>query len=155
MLPDDESVARPQGDPAAGRRASSGESLPADLAVQREYEVPMDTGQLAKLPTAELLVVHRDWDAELDEHAAEEEVVERSLYGTVASVSGILGLLAALFVGWAVPLSIAAIVFGVLGVRRGAGDESRSWVGIVTGALGTLFSSIWIVYYVNVLGAIG
>ena len=162
----DDGRARPQ-EPAAGRAASSGgppppprppvepssPEPPREEPPAREFEVPYDTGQISKLSTGELLIVHRDWELpEPDEHAAEEAVVERSLYGTVASVSGILGLCASLFIGWAVPLSIAAIVFGVLGVRRGTDDNVRSVVGIVTGAIGTLFSAIWIVYYANVLG---
>ncbi|GLI28002.1 hypothetical protein ARHIZOSPH14_22440 [Agromyces rhizosphaerae] len=152
--------ARPQEDPAAGRPASAGPpaggSLPEPPPPAREFEEVYDTGVISRLPTGELLVVHRDWDpSPADEHASEEEVVERSLYGTVASASGIIGVLAALFVGWAVPLSIAAIVFGVLGIRRGTGDGARSAIGIATGAAGTLFSMIWIFTYVTAAGVLG
>ena len=129
-------------------------TLRADPAV-REFEVPFDTGELHKVPTGQLLVVHR---TELrDQASAADEVEEdtqRRVYSWVAAVIGVIGAVASLFVGWMLPLSIAAIVFGVLGLRREEEGRALAFVGLGTGIAGLVFSAVWIGYYAIVFGAL-
>jgi hypothetical protein len=115
-----------------------------------EYELPVDTAQLARTPTGQLLVVHRA-EAPQAETAGYQENVQRRVFSIIAAGTGVLGLLASLFVGWAVPLSIAAIAFGVLGRRREEHGRTPALVGILTGIGGVAFAAIWIGYYIITL----
>lgn len=126
-------------------------TLRADLGPEREFDVPFDTGQLSRLSTGQLLVVHRPDSAEAD---AIEVETQRRVYSWVAAVVGTLGAVASLFVGWMLPLSIAAIVFGVLGLRREDEGRTLAFVGIGTGVAGLVFSAVWIGYYAIVFGAL-
>ncbi len=127
-------------------------TLRADPVV-REFDVPFDTGELRTLPTGQLLVVHRP---ELSAAASDvaEDRTQRRVYSWVAAVVGTLGAIASLFVGWMLPLSIAAIVFGVLGLRREEEGRTLAFVGIGTGVAGLVFSAVWIGYYAIVFGAL-
>jgi hypothetical protein len=129
----------PEAPAAAGRR---------DL----EYEVPFDTGQLQALPTGQLLTVHRP-PVELPDEEVDEDT-QRRVYSYVAAVLGVVGAAASLFVGWMLPLSIAAIVFGVLGLRREEHGRVPAFVGIGAGLAGVVFSAVWIGYYAIVFGAL-
>ena len=127
-------------------------TLRADPAV-REFEVPFDTGELRSVPTGQLLVVHRP---ELAGEASDgdEEDTQRRIYSWIAAVVGVIGAAASLFVGWMLPLSIAAIVFGVLGLRREEEGRTLAFVGIGTGIAGLVFAAVWIGYYAIVFGAL-
>ena len=127
-------------------------TLRADPAV-REFEVPFDTGELRSVPTGQLLVVHRP---ELAGEASDgdEEDTQRRIYSWIAAVVGVIGAAASLFVGWMLPLSIAAIVFGVLGLRREEKGRTLAFVGIGTGIAGLVFAAVWIGYYAIVFGAL-
>jgi hypothetical protein len=127
-------------------------TLRADPAV-REFEVPFDTGELRSLPTGQLLVVHRP---ELAGEASDgdDEDTQRRIYSWIAAVAGVIGAAASLFVGWMLPLSIAAIVFGVLGLRREEEGRTLAFVGIGTGIAGLVFAAVWIGYYAIVFGAL-
>jgi SAM-dependent methyltransferase len=72
----------------------------------------------------------------------------------VAAVLGVLGAAASLFVGWMLPVSLAAIVFGVLGLRREEHGRIPAFVGIGTGIAGLVFSCVWIGYYAIVFEAL-
>jgi hypothetical protein len=122
----------------------------ADPAV-REFDVPFDTGQLQSISTGQLLIVHRPG---LDTVEEAEEETQRRVYSWVAAVVGTIGAAASLFVGWMLPLSIAAIVFGVLGLRREEHGRTLAFVGIGTGLAGLVFSAVWIGYYAIVFGAL-
>jgi len=125
-------------------------TLRANPAV-REFDVPFDTGQLERISTGQLLIVHRPGG---DLVEAAEEQTQRRVFSWVAAVAGTIGAVASLFVGWMLPLSIAAIVFGVLGLRREAEGRTLSFVGIGTGLTGLVFSAVWIGYYAIVFGAL-
>jgi hypothetical protein len=117
----------------------------------REFDVPFDTGQLRRLSTGQLLVVHRPDGIEA---TAVEVDSQRRVYSWIAAIVGTLGAVASLFVGWMLPLSIAAIVFGVLGLRREDEGRTLAFVGIGTGVAGLVFSAVWIGYYAIVFGAL-
>jgi hypothetical protein len=117
-----------------------------------EYDVPFDTGQLQALPTGQLLRVHRP-PVDLDEDEVEEDT-QRRVYSYVGAVFGVIGAVASLFVGWMLPLSIAGIVFGVLGLRREEHGRVPAFVGIGAGLVGLVFSAVWIGYYAIVFGAL-
>jgi hypothetical protein len=127
-------------------------TLRADPAV-REFDVPFDTGELRSLPTGQLLVVHRP---ELPTEASDavEEETQRRVYSWIAAIVGTMGAIASLFVGWMLPLSIAALVFGVLGLRREEEGRTLAFVGIGTGITGLVFAAVWIGYYAIVFGAL-
>ena len=95
--PDAEGVVLPPAEP----------TLRADPAV-REFDMPFDTGELQRVPTGQLLVVHR---AALPDQASaedeEEDDTQRRVYSWVAAIIGVIGAVASLFVGWMLPLSIA------------------------------------------------
>ena len=55
---------------------------------------------------------------------------------------------------WMLPLSIAALVFGVLGLRREEEGRTLAFVGIGTGIAGLIFSAVWLGYYAIVFGAL-
>jgi hypothetical protein len=150
---------RPSGDDAIPRIdgdiaivAPAEPTLRAEPAV-REYEVPFDTGELRSLPTGQLLVVHR---AEFGEpvEAVDDDDEQRRVFSWISAVLGIIGAAASLFLGWLLPLSIAAIVFGVLGLRREEEGRTLAFIGIGTGIAGLVFSSVWIGYYAIVFGAL-
>lgn len=122
----------------------------ADPAV-REYDVPFDTAQLRSISTGQLLIVHRP-GVDVDEVV--EEQTQRRVFSWVGAVVGTIGAFASLFIGWMLPLSIAAIVFGVLGLRREEHGRSLAFVGIGTGLAGLVFSAVWIGYYAIVFGAL-
>ncbi|WP_448005798.1 DUF4190 domain-containing protein [Agromyces bauzanensis] len=143
-------------------RTAAGEPVPvppaeptlrADPAV-REFDVPFDTGELRSLPTGQLLVVHRPAFGEEASADVEEETQQRRVFSWVAAVIGTIGALASLFVGWMLPLSLTAIVFGVLGLRREEEGRTLAFVGIGTGIAGLVFSAVWIGYYAIVFGAL-
>lgn len=155
-LADAEPVARPLAgglpvldDPLAPYRPAE-PTLRADPVV-REFDVPVDTGQLRRISTGQLLVVHRP---EYDQREVVEQLEQRRAYSWVAAVTGIIGATASLFVGWMLPLSIAAIVFGVLGLRREEHGRTLAFIGIGTGLGGLVFSALWIGYYAIVFGAL-
>ena len=140
---------------AAGIPATAAPAEPtlrADPAV-REFDVPFDTGELRSLSTGQLLVVHRP---ELVDEASGvgEEQTQRRVYSWIAAVVGTIGAVSSLFVGWMLPLSIAAIVFGVLGLRREEEGRTLAFVGIGTGIAGLVFAAVWIGYYAIVFGAL-
>jgi len=120
---------------------------------QREFDVPVDTDQLRRISTGQLLIVHRaGFDAA--EAIEEEEEQQRRAFSWVSAVTGVIGAAASLFVGWMLPLSIAAIVFGVLGLRREEHGRALAFTGIGTGLAGLVFSAVWIGYYAIVFGAL-
>jgi hypothetical protein len=127
-------------------------TLPSDLGV-RDFERPLDTAELHRLPTGQLLVMHRPELADEASGAVEEDS-QRRVYSWIAAVVGTIGAIASLFVGWMLPLSIAALVFGVLGLRREAEGRTLAFVGIGTGIAGLVFSAVWIGYYAIVFGAL-
>jgi hypothetical protein len=139
----------PAGDPFEQYRPAE-PTLRADTSA-REFDVPFDTGQLRRLSTGQLLVVHRPDGVEA---AAVEVDTQRRVYSWIAAIVGTLGAVASLFVGWMLPLSIAAIVFGVLGLRREDEGRTLAFVGIGTGVAGLVFSAVWIGYYAIVFGAL-
>ncbi|MFD4420746.1 hypothetical protein ACFWN7_04480 [Agromyces sp. NPDC058484] len=128
-------------------------TLRADPAV-RELERPLDTGELHRLPTGQLLIMHRPEPMAEASGAVDEEDTQRRVYSWIAAVVGTLGAAASLFVGWMLPLSIAAIVFGVLGLRREEEGRTLAFVGIGAGVAGLVFSAVWIGYYAIVFGAL-
>lgn len=139
--------------PPAAEPAGAAEAADrADPSV-REFEVPFDTGELRSLPTGQLLVVHRPEIAGEASDAVEEET-QRRVYSWIAAIVGTMGAAASLFVGWMLPLSIAAIVFGVLGLRREEEGRTLAFVGIGTGIAGLVFAAVWIGYYAIVFGAL-
>ncbi|MGW9630772.1 DUF4190 domain-containing protein [Agromyces sp. NPDC055520] len=136
-------------DPLAPYRPAE-PTFTADSAV-REFDVPFDTGQLQSISTGQLLIVHRPGIDPVEEAEVE---TQRRVYSWVAAVVGTIGAAASLFVGWMLPLSIAAIVFGVLGLRREEHGRTLAFVGIGTGLAGLVFSAVWIGYYAIVFGAL-
>lgn len=120
------------------------------------FDESFDTGRLQQLPTGQLLLVHRpgmpDRTPVLDDDV--EVDVQRRVYSWVGAVVGSVGALASLFVGWMLPLAIAAIVFGVLGLRREEHGRTLAFVGIGTGITGLVFSAVWLGYYAIVYGAL-
>lgn len=152
--------AGPEGAPRAATPPAPETPLPpaeptlrADPSV-REFDVPFDTGELRSLPTGQLLVVHRAALGGEASAAVEEETTQRRIYSWVAAVLGTIGAIASLFLGWMLPLSIAAIVFGVLGLRREERGRTLAFVGIGTGVAGLVFAAVWIGYYAIVFGAL-
>lgn len=146
--------AEPRPEPVTPAPAPPSEpTLRADPTV-RDFDVPFDTGELSVLPTGQLLVVHRPALGGEASAAVEEETQQRRVYSWVAAVLGTIGALASLFVGWMLPLSIAALVFGVLGLRREAEGRMLAFVGIGTGIAGLVFAAVWIGYYAIVFGAL-
>jgi hypothetical protein len=127
-------------------------TLRADPSI-REFEVSFDTGELRSLPTGQLLVVHRP-ELAVEASGVEEEETQRRVYSWIAAVVGTIGAVSSLFVGWMLPLSIAAIVFGVMGLRREAEGRTLAFVGIGTGIAGLVFAAVWIGYYAIVFGAL-
>jgi hypothetical protein len=124
----------------------------APSAPPREFDVPYDTGALHGLPTGQLLAVGRPAPEPLEAEYEDEE--QRRVYSRIAAVIGTLGAVASLFVGWALPLSVAALVFGVLGLRREEHGRVLAFVGIGTGITGLVFSGVWIGYYAIIFGAL-
>ena len=61
---------------------------------------------------------------------------------------------ASLFDGWKLPLTVAAIVIGLLGQRREEEGRTLAFVGIGTGIAGLVFAAVWIGYYAIVFGAL-
>jgi hypothetical protein len=125
---------------------------PSTASLPRELDRPFDTGELHALPTGQLLAVRRP-GPEPAEHELEEDE-QRRLYSYVAAVLGVLGAAASLLVGWMLPVSLAAIVFGVLGLRREEHGRIPAFVGIGTGIAGLVFSCVWIGYYAIVFEAL-
>lgn len=129
------------------------EPMPRADPPSREFDVPFDTGELRSLPTGQLLVVHRP-ELPSESSGAIEEETQRRVYSWIAAIVGTMGAVASLFVGWMLPLSIAALVFGVLGLRREEEGRTLAFVGIGTGIAGLVFSAVWIGYYAIVFGAL-
>jgi O-acetyl-ADP-ribose deacetylase (regulator of RNase III) len=135
-------------------RAATAAATPVE---QRELELPVDTGQLRALSTGQLLVVHRPplpGAAAPVEYDVPDEDEQRRLSSWISVVLGSVGAVASLFVGWMLPLSLAAIVFGVLGLRREEHGRALAFAGIGTGVAGLVFSAVWIGYYAIVFGAL-
>ncbi|MFC9918005.1 hypothetical protein [Agromyces binzhouensis] len=126
----------------------------APSAPAREFDVPYDTGALHGLPTGQLLTVGRPLPEPLEAAEYEDEEEQRRIYSQVGAVIGSIGAVASLFVGWMFPLSVAAIVFGVLGLRREEHGRILAFVGIGTGVTGLVFSGVWLGYYAIVFGAL-
>lgn len=112
-------------------------------------ELSTDTSQLRTLSTAQLLTIGRP--AALPDQPT---LPVKRTFGWIASALGVLGLIASLFVGWALAMPLLAILFGVLAKRREANGRALANLGIITGIAGTLYSTIWIGYYAIVFGAL-
>ncbi|GAA1843907.1 DUF4190 domain-containing protein [Agromyces salentinus] len=131
---------------------TTGAPLPLAVA-PRPFDRPLDTGELRTVPTGQLLIVHRPETYEEPADLVEEET-QRRVYSWVGAVLGVIGAAASLFVGWMLPLSIAAIIFGVFGLRREEHGRTLAFVAIGTGVGGLVFSAVWIGYYAIVYGAL-
>ena len=70
---------------------------------------------------------------------------------TWSLISGIVGLVVSVFVGWGFPLSIVAIVLGFGARRREPGARGRALTGLVTGFVGLACSIGWLAYSVVVI----
>ncbi len=151
-IPGGDASRNPPADPYESYRPAE-PTLRADPSA-REFDVPFDTGQLRSLSTGQLLVVHRPGGLDRPDDEAVEVETQHRVYSWVAAVVGTIGAVASLFVGWMLPLSIAAIVFGVLGLRREDEGRTLAFVGIGTGLAGLVFSAVWIGYYAIVFGAL-
>lgn len=145
-------------DRAANGPESGGPVPPANLPVgpPRPVEESYDTGRLQQLPTGQLLLVHRPGVPDPPAAPLEDgdDEVQRRVYSWIGAVVGSIGALASLFVGWMLPLALAAIVFGVLGLRREEHGRTLAFVGIGTGITGLVFSAVWLGYYAIVYGAL-
>jgi hypothetical protein len=121
-----------------------------------DAEEGYDTGRLQQLSTGQLLLVHRPGvpDQAPAPEIDDEEEVQRRVYSWIGAVVGAIGALASLFVGWMLPLSLAALVFGVLGLRREEHGRTLAFVAIGTGITGLVFSAVWLGYYAIVYGAL-
>ena len=141
----------PAGEPvrAPGERAPGLDTSAPGPAL--EFDVPYDTGELHGLPTGQLLAVGRPEPASAVD---DEEEEQRRFWSRLSAVLGSMGAVASLFVGWMLPLSVAAIVFGVMGLRREEHARVPAFVGIGTGITGLVFSGVWIGYYAIVFGAL-
>lgn len=140
------------GDPLESYRPSE-PTLRVDPAVI-EFEERLDTAQLRAVPTGQLLIVHRPGVVPTVVADEAEEDAQRRAYSWVAAVLGVVGAAGSLFVGWMLPLALAAIVFGVLGLRREASGRTLAFVGIGSGLTCLVFSAVWIGYYAIVFGAL-
>ncbi|MFZ4894814.1 DUF4190 domain-containing protein [Plantibacter sp. Mn2098] len=70
-----------------------------------------------------------------------------------ALVTGIIGLVISIFVGWGFPFSIAAIVLGFLSRQRETTRRGFALTGIVTGFVGLVLSAGWLTYsIVTIIG---
>lgn len=70
-----------------------------------------------------------------------------------ALVTGIIGLVISIFVGWGFPFSIAAIVLGFISRRRETAGRGFALTGIITGFIGLALSAGWLTYsIVTIIG---
>lgn len=70
-----------------------------------------------------------------------------------ALVTGIIGLVISIFVGWGFPFSIAAIVLGLISRRRETAGRGFALTGIITGFIGLALSAGWLTYsIVTIIG---
>lgn len=145
--PIDESAIR------AAAPTADGAALPLAVA-PRKFDMPLDTGELRTVPTGQLLIVHRPEAYAEASDDVEEEETQRRVYSWVGAVFGVIGAAASLFVGWMLPLSIVAIIFGVLGLRREETGRTLAFIAIGTGVGGLVFSAVWIGYYAIVFGTL-
>ncbi|GAA1942147.1 hypothetical protein [Agromyces allii] len=146
---------RPIDESALRAAAPSAEGAPVPMAVApRKWDMPLDTGELRTVPTGQLLIVHRPEAYAEASDEVEEEETQRRVYSWVGAVFGVIGAAASLFVGWMLPLSIVAIIFGVLGLRREETGRTLAFVAIGTGVGGLVFSAVWIGYYAIVFGTL-
>jgi len=122
----------------------------------RAFEESYDTGRLQQLPTGQLLLVHRPGlpDSGPVPAADDDDEVQRRVFSWIGAVVGTVGAIASLFVGWMLPLSIAALVFGVLGLRREEHGRTLAFVAVGTGVTGLVFSAVWLGYYAIIYGAL-
>jgi hypothetical protein len=120
----------------------------------REFEESFDTGRIQQLPTGQLLLVHRPGEPLPILAETVEDDVQRRVFSWIGAILGSIGALASLFVGWLLPLPLAGIIFGVLGLRREEHGRTLAFVAIGTGITGLVFSAVWIGYYAIVYGAL-
>lgn len=120
----------------------------------REFEESFDTGRIQQLPTGQLLLVHRPGEPLPILPEAVEDDVQRRVFSWIGAILGSVGALASLFVGWLLPVPLAGIIFGVLGLRREEHGRTLAFVAIGTGITGLVFSAVWIGYYAIVYGAL-
>ncbi|NYD66835.1 hypothetical protein [Agromyces atrinae] len=112
----------------------------------REYDLPLDTGEIRRTPTGQLLVIHRPVYDEVDTEVYEDSV-QRHVFSMIGAIAGVMGLVGSLFVGWLAPLSLAAVVFGALGLRREEHGRAAAFLGVATGAAGLVFCGLWFYFY--------
>lgn len=70
---------------------------------------------------------------------------------TWSLITGLVGLVISIFVGWGFPLSIASIALGIVARRREPLGRGRALTGIVTGIVGLVCSVGWFAYSVVVI----
>ena len=130
-------------DPRQGRTPEAlGEPVAQrfEPAVVTPVEAEVDLGEY---PTGQLLRLHED---ELAPTAPAVDVP----YAQIAFGLGVLGMVGGLFVAWAFPASLGAVVFGVL-ARRRAAPHWMTRVGLWTGVAGLFFGGVWLLYYLTLL----
>ena len=70
-----------------------------------------------------------------------------------ALVAGIIGLASSLFVGWAFPIAIVAIVVAIIALRRPIEPRAPAVWAIVLSTAALVYSAGWLVYAVLVLNS--
>ncbi|PWC07033.1 hypothetical protein DF223_08680 [Mycetocola zhujimingii] len=73
--------------------------------------------------------------------------------GLIGLILGIIGVLGGIIFGWTLPLSIAAIVLGIIARKKEVDTPGRSLAAIVTGVVGLLLSLGWLAYSVITIAA--
>lgn len=74
-------------------------------------------------------------------------VGKRKGFGGTATVLGSAALLGALIAGWFIPVALVAIVVGIVAVRRPMESTVLGGWGIALGAIATVYSIGWLVFY--------
>lgn len=122
----------PSGEPVGGE-----DSAGRDERARRDDLDPDDVGSMR---TDQLLIHHVRTDAvvELDE--------PRRGVATVALVAGIVGLVVSFFVGWGFPIGIAAIVAGIIALRRPVESFAVARWGIALGILSLVYGAMWLAW---------
>ncbi|SDQ97871.1 hypothetical protein [Microbacterium sp. cf332] len=103
---------------------------------QREFTQPT--------PLAVPIEVERETEAPRVEWAPAPEVLPRS--GAWALGLSIVALVLSFFVGWAVPLGIAAVVTAVIALRRPWESRTIALWALALGVLSVLYSAGWLVW---------
>lgn len=92
--------------------------------------------------------------AEWEPHSEPKQVDDARL-APWALFAAIVALAASMFVGWAIPVAVIAVIAAVMSLRRPVENREMALWALVLGIAATVFSAVWLIWAAMQLERLG